>query len=203
MPANQRRAARREANPRAALLASFNPANRRACQLVAMSDKVALSDVMLFIMNHARFEPANRRKRPPKALRTARGPVIGAAAGCRSAPSPARSPRAARRDRPRLRPRRDVAKHQPRLRRRLAPLCGLGAAAEPPRPAPGSASSRPLHRRLRLRRGRPEAVLGQHHRAAPLGAHVEFRPARPADGPQGPARRHRSRRDPPHPRPPA
>ena len=37
----------------------------------SMSDKVALSDVMLFIVNHARFEPANRRKPPPGALRTA------------------------------------------------------------------------------------------------------------------------------------
>ena len=52
--------------------------------------------------------------------------------------------------------------------------------AKPPCPAPGSASSRPLHRRLRLRRGRAEAVLGRHHRAAALGAHVEFRPARRA-----------------------
>src|SRR5208283_4568021 len=39
-----------------------------------------------------------------------------------------------------------------------------------PRIPPGSW---PLHRRLRLRRVRPEAVLGQHHRAAVVGAHVE------------------------------
>ena len=55
------------------------------------------------------------------------------------------------------------------------------------RPAPGSPGPRALHRRLRLRRGRPAAVLGQHDRAAAVGAHVEFRPTRPADGPQGPA----------------
>ena len=35
-----------------------------------MSDKVALSDVVLFIVNHARFEPANARKRPPEARRS-------------------------------------------------------------------------------------------------------------------------------------
>ena len=159
---------------------------------------------MLFIMNHAQFEPANGRKRPPgsppNGPRTRhwrrRRPSI------RAPPLPARLAPLAETARDYARAA-DVAKHQPRLRRRLAPLLRLGAAAEPPCPAPGSASSRPLHRRLRLRRGRPEAVLGQHHRAAPLGAHVEFRPARPADGPQGPARRHRAGGDPPHPGPPA
>ena len=39
--------------------------------VVAMSDKVALSDLMLFIVSHARFEPANVRKRPQEARRAA------------------------------------------------------------------------------------------------------------------------------------
>src|SRR5271166_3781999 len=117
-----------------------------------MSDKLALSDVVLFIMCYARFEPASGRKRPPEPRRAARGHVIGAAAGRRSAASPARAPRPARRHRPRLRPRRHIAKHQPRLRRRLASFFRLGAAAEPPCPAPGSPSSRPLHRRLPIDR---------------------------------------------------
>ena len=75
--------------------------NRRACRLVAMSDKVALSDVHLFIVNHAQFEPANRRKplpgSPPRGPRTRhwrrRRPSIARAA----VPCPRGSPRSPRR----------------------------------------------------------------------------------------------------------
>jgi len=49
---------------------------------------------------------SDKARKPPDLLRTATP----------SAPSPARPTRAARRDRPRLRPRRDLGQHQPRLR---------------------------------------------------------------------------------------
>ena len=49
------------------------------------------------------------------------------------------------------------------------------------------------------RPARSRKMLGQHDRAAAVGAHVEFCPTRPADGPQGPARRDGAGRHPPHP----
>jgi hypothetical protein len=79
-PGESARASMRKRYATTALLTRPGAANRRACRLIGVSDKVALSDVILFIVNHARFEPANRPKRSPEARRAARGPVIGAAA---------------------------------------------------------------------------------------------------------------------------
>src|SRR5271166_5282671 len=42
-------------------MATSQGRKRPTCRQNSMSDKVALSDVMLFIVNHARFEPADRR----------------------------------------------------------------------------------------------------------------------------------------------
>ena len=191
-----------------ALLPRLSAANRRACRLILMSDKVALSDLMLFIVSHARFrarkrdendpwEPAERPEDPPLAP----PPAVDRADGG-AGPLPSR-----------LAPLAETARDYARAA--ASPNTNRAYAADwrhfsawarrqnlktlPPDPQ----DSRPLHRRLRFRRGRPEAMLGQHHRAAPLGADVELRPARPADGPQGPARRHRAGGHPPHPGPPA
>ncbi len=114
--------------------------------------------------------------------------------------------RAAGRDGARLRPRRDLAEHQPRLRRRLARLSAL---ARPPGPRLEAARRpgmrRPLPRRARVRRQgrRRPAAHGRHHRAAAVRARLEFLPAGPALRPQGPPRRDRARRRAPDPRPAA
>ena len=132
-----------------------------------------------------------------------RPPALPEAEHSGETPLPSRL-RAARRDRPGLRLRGDLAAHQSRLRRRLARLSALALPPGPRSPAARRPRvRRPLSRRARLRlpgRGR-QAARRRHDRASTFGARLEFRPEVPALRPQGPPCRDRAGRRPPCPRP--
>src|SRR5277367_6170647 len=66
IPCESARASMRRRYAATALLARSRATNRRACRLVLMSDKVALSDMLLFIVNHARVVAFGSLERPAR-----------------------------------------------------------------------------------------------------------------------------------------
>ena len=159
--------------------ATGGAANRLACRPHSMSDKLALSDVPLFIVNHAPFYPADRRDQPPascpnglRAGRQAPPPAVDCASG---GPLPSRLAPLAETARAYAR-----AATSPNTNRAYAADWrhippGPGGKTSPPCPRIRKSSASTSPPAPPARPGR--SLLGRRHRAAAVGADLEFRPA--------------------------